>query len=90
MYKLKGGCKLISCDGWPDCYQECNAFKPHCRDAITGGNRGKLFLVAKGRGPEISLPHPEEKARHKEAAMLEGMKGDIIHKISLQRHRRPS
>jgi len=27
--------KLISCDGWPDCYQERNALKPHQDDAIT-------------------------------------------------------
>jgi len=27
--------KLISCNGWPDCHQECNAFKPHQEDVIT-------------------------------------------------------
>ena len=27
--------ELISCNGWPDRYQERNAFKPHCMSAIT-------------------------------------------------------
>ena len=27
--------KLISRNGWPDRYQECNAFKPHCMSTIT-------------------------------------------------------
>jgi len=27
--------ELISCDGWPDSYQERNAFKLHCKDATT-------------------------------------------------------
>jgi len=26
--------KLISCNGWPDCDQERNAFKPHYRDVL--------------------------------------------------------
>ena len=27
--------KLISYAGWPDSYQERNAFKPHCKDGTT-------------------------------------------------------
>jgi len=27
--------EVISSNGWPDCYQERNAFKPRCMSAIT-------------------------------------------------------
>jgi len=33
---------MISCDGWPDSYQEHNALKPHCMNTITNGMRGML------------------------------------------------
>ena len=26
---------MISCDGWPDSYQEGNAWKPHCMNTMT-------------------------------------------------------
>jgi len=37
---------MISCDGWPDSYQECNALKPHCMNKITYGMCGMLSLSA--------------------------------------------
>ena len=52
--------KLISCDGWPDSYQERNAFKPHCKDATTRGCRGKLSPGAKGCGCDSAITPEEE------------------------------
>jgi hypothetical protein len=52
--------KLISCDGWPDPYQECNAFNPHCKDVITCGCRGKLSPGAKGQGRDNVITPEEE------------------------------
>jgi hypothetical protein len=34
-----------------------------------------LLSGAKGRGREMTLPHPEKKARYKEAALFEGIGG---------------
>jgi len=43
--------KLISCDGWPDCYEERKAFKPYCMNTITWGCCGKLLPGARRAWP---------------------------------------
>jgi len=42
---------LILRNGWPDCYQERNAFIPHCMSTITEGCCGKLLPGAEEAWP---------------------------------------
>jgi hypothetical protein len=58
--------KLISYDGWPDCYPERYSFTPYCSNVA-------LLLGAKGCGQEIILSHPEKNAGYKEAELSEGI-----------------
>jgi hypothetical protein len=68
---------LISCDGWPDSYEQHNAFKPHCQDAT-------LLPGAEVCGREITLFHPEKKAGYKEAALFAEKKKGASTKLAFR------
>jgi len=52
--------KLISRDGWPDCYQERNAFKPHCKATITKGVVASYYRALAGHGQDNAITPEEE------------------------------
>jgi len=76
--------RLITCDGWPDFYQQCNAFKPHCRETITWECRGKSSQGAMRSGWVNGIT-PEERAKAIKSQRCSKTSGDIIHMICFQR-----
>ena len=51
--------KLISRDGWPDCYQARNTFKPDFIDTISKGIVASYYRALAGRGRDSTIT-PEE------------------------------
>jgi hypothetical protein len=76
--------QLISCNGWPDSYQEPNAFKPHCKEAISWGCRGKLSPGAKRAWPSYRN-HAWGRRMAIRSQRWTKEFGRIIHKLSFQR-----
>jgi hypothetical protein len=54
--------KLISSDGWPDCYPESNAYKPHCKEATPEGVMVCYRRVPGGHGRDNTIT-PEDERR---------------------------
>jgi len=52
--------KLISCDGWPDCYQERNAFKPHQTTRLPEGVKAGCYHALWEHGRDNALTPKEE------------------------------
>ena len=67
--------KLISRDGWPDSYQERNAFKPHCSGATSSGGIVVRYHQALRGAAAITLSHLRNGNGYKEPALVEGIRG---------------
>jgi len=53
--------KLISRNGWPDRYQERNAFKPHCKDTTIRDVVASYYRALAGHGRDNAITPEEER-----------------------------
>ena len=79
--------KLISCDGWPDCYQERNVFKPHRRTRPPEGVVAKVITRMPVSMAEITLSHLRMNEGYKESALVEGVGGVSANGLAFRAYR---